>query len=79
MQSLADAGLLVSIQYVPGDEPLGTVRAQSPPGGTTAATSSHVTLSVSSGPGGAEQESIPDTSGQTIPQAVRTLNGAGCG
>jgi eukaryotic-like serine/threonine-protein kinase len=77
VQQLASAGLLASVQYVPGDDPLGTVTAQSPAGGASAKTGSHVTLSVSSGPGGNPMETVPDTTGQRIPQAVQTLNRAG--
>jgi beta-lactam-binding protein with PASTA domain len=77
VQRLSSAGLLASIQYVPGDEPLGTVKAQSPDSGGSAKTGSHVTLSVSSGPGGNPMETVPDTTGQRIPDAVRTLNHAG--
>ena len=77
VQALAQAGLLASIQYVPGDDPLGTVLAQSPPGDASAAAGSHVTLSASSGPGDKEQMTVPDTTGQTIPKAVDTLNGSG--
>ncbi len=62
---------------MPGDDPLGTVRAQSPSAGATARTGSHVTLSVSSGPGDKTAETVPDTSGQTVPQALSTLNRAG--
>jgi len=77
VQRLAGTGLLASIQYVPGDEPLGTVTAQSPSAGATAKGGAHVTLSLSSGPGDKEQETVSDTTGQTIPQAVQTLNQAG--
>jgi serine/threonine-protein kinase len=77
VQSLSQAGLLASVQYVPSDEPLGTVVSQSPSDGSTAKTGSHVTLSVSSGPGDKAQHSVPDASGQTIPQAVETMNEAG--
>jgi beta-lactam-binding protein with PASTA domain len=76
-QRLASAGLLVSIQYVPSDEPLGTVVAQSPAPGSTAQAGAHVTLNAASGPGDKEQRSVPDASGQSIPEAVETMNAAG--
>jgi serine/threonine-protein kinase len=77
VQSLVGKGLLTTINYVPSDEPLGTVVSQSPSEGTSSHTGTHITLSVSSGPGDKEQETVPDTSGQTIKQAVGTLNAAG--
>jgi beta-lactam-binding protein with PASTA domain len=76
-QRLAGAGLLVSIQYVPSDEPLGTVVAQSPSPGSTAQAGAHVTLNAASGPGDKEQVSVPDASRQSIPEAVETMNAAG--
>jgi serine/threonine-protein kinase len=76
-QRLASAGLLVSLQYVPSEEPLGTVVAQSPAQGTSANAGAHVTLSVASGPGDKEQVSVPDAEGQSIPDAVETMNAAG--
>jgi beta-lactam-binding protein with PASTA domain len=77
VQGLARAGLPASIQYVPGADPLGTVLAQSPEEGTKVRSGSHVTLSVSSGPGDKESITVPDTTGQRIKQAVATLNAAG--
>ena len=77
VQDLAGRGLLASLQYVPGTASLGTVTAQSPQSGTTTRAGAHVTLSLSSGPGQKEQESVPDVVGQRIPAAVQTLNGAG--
>jgi beta-lactam-binding protein with PASTA domain len=77
VQRLNSAGLLASIQYVPSDEPLGTVTAQSPSEGASTKTGSHVTLSVASGPGEKQQLTVPDAAGQTIPQAVETMNAAG--
>ena len=77
VQSLVGKGLLATINYVPSDEPMGTVVSQSPSEGTTSKTGTHITLSVASGPGDKEQATVPDTSGQTIKQAVATLNAAG--
>jgi serine/threonine-protein kinase len=77
VQRLAESGLRASIQYVPGDEPLGTVRAQAPSSGRSARRDAHVTVSVSSGPGDKEQRTVPDTLGETIPEAVASLNDAG--
>jgi beta-lactam-binding protein with PASTA domain len=77
VQSLVGKGLLATINYVPSDQPLGTVVSQSPAGGATSKTGTHITLSVASGPGEKEQETVPDASGQTIHDAVGTMNSAG--
>jgi beta-lactam-binding protein with PASTA domain len=77
VQQLAGNHLRASIQSVPGADPLGTVTAQSPPSASTVTPDSHVTISVSSGPGGKQPMAVPDPAGQTIPQAVETLNRAG--
>jgi beta-lactam-binding protein with PASTA domain len=77
VQSLVGKGLLATINYVPSDQPLGTVVSQSPAGGATSKTGTHITLSVASGPGQKEQETVPDASGQTIHDAVGTMNSAG--
>jgi eukaryotic-like serine/threonine-protein kinase len=77
VQSLVGKGLLATINYVPSDEPLGTVVSQSPSEGASSKTGTHITLSVSSGPGDKQQETVPDASGQTIEQAVGTMNAAG--
>jgi beta-lactam-binding protein with PASTA domain len=76
VQQLADAQLLASVQYVPGEEPLGTVKAQSPQSGQTVRGNAHVTVSVSSGPGQKEQETVPNVVGQRVNQGVQTVNGA---
>jgi serine/threonine-protein kinase len=75
-QALDGAHLRASIQYVPGTDPLGTVIAQSPSAGATAPANSHVTVNVSSG-NQKETATVPNTVGQTLQQAVSTLNGAG--
>ncbi len=76
-QKLSRAGLLASIQYIPGSDPLGTVENQSPAAGATATNGSHVTLNASSGPGQKTQETVPDVAGKTIPQAVAAMQQAG--
>jgi beta-lactam-binding protein with PASTA domain len=75
--AIVDAGLLVTLQYVPGTDPLGDVVAQNPAAGATASPRSHVTVNASAGPGKSPQEQVPDVSGQQLKQAVSTLNGAG--
>jgi eukaryotic-like serine/threonine-protein kinase len=77
LQQLDGAGFAASIAYVPGTQPLGTVVAQSPAGGSSAKSGSQVTINVSSGPNGTADHSVPDVVGQRIPQALSTLNGSG--
>lgn len=76
-ETLYRAGFTTSIQYIPGTDPLGTVEHQGPTGGTSAPAGSHITVNVSSGPGQKTRETVPDATGQTIPQAVQTMNHAG--
>jgi serine/threonine-protein kinase len=76
-QALSQANLKATLQYVPGDDRLGTVEAQNPTSGGSAPLRSHVTVNASSGPNAQEQATVPDTVGQTLQQAVSTLNGAG--
>jgi beta-lactam-binding protein with PASTA domain len=75
--ALSRAGFLASIAYIPGSDPLGTVEHQAPAAGTSAPTGSHVTVNVSSGPGQKIQETVPDATGQTLQQAVATMQHAG--
>ena len=77
LQQVNDAGLRVRIQYVPGSDPLGTVLAQSPSPGTSVPGTAEVTINVSSGPGDRPQRTVPDTSGQTVNEALQTLNDSG--
>ena len=77
VQSLVTKGLAATINYVPSNEPMGSVVSQSPAGGATSKTGTHITMSVSSGPGDKEQATVPDASGQTIKDAVGTMNSAG--
>ncbi|HWE82422.1 MAG TPA: PASTA domain-containing protein [Gaiellaceae bacterium] len=76
-QALSRANLLTSLAYVPSDDPLETVEAESPTAGANAPAGSHVTVNVSSGPGQKQQETVPDVSGKTIPQAVAAMQQAG--
>lgn len=76
-QALARANLRASIEYVPGTDPLGTVEQQEPSAGATAKPMSHVTVNASSGPHAKQEETVPNTVGQTLDRAVSTLNGAG--
>lgn len=76
-QALMQADLLATVQYVPAEDPLGSVVQQAPAAGGSVKARSHVTVNVSSGPGEKEQESVPDAVGQSLDQAVSTLNAAG--
>jgi len=75
--SLAKAGFLVTVAYVPGTDPLGSILAESPDAGSSAPTTAHVTINASSGPGDKQQETVPDASGKTIPEAVAAMQAAG--
>jgi beta-lactam-binding protein with PASTA domain len=74
--ALGKAGLLASIVFVPGTEPLGTVLEQAKPAGTTLPYHSHVQINVSRGPNATTDASVPNVTGQTLQQAVSTLNSA---
>lgn len=76
VQQLATAGFRISLQYVPSDDPLGTVVAQSPRPGASAPAGSHVTVNAASGPGRKPQETVPSVTGGSLPDAVSTANGA---
>jgi serine/threonine-protein kinase len=74
---LAAKGFLVTLAYVPSDDPLGTVEAQSPQAGATASSGSHVTVNVSSGPGNKPQKTVPDLSGKSVDDALAAVKAAG--
>ncbi|HEY3184221.1 MAG TPA: PASTA domain-containing protein [Gaiellaceae bacterium] len=74
---LGSAGLLASIHYIPGDDPLGTVEEQSPKPGQTVKQRSRVTLNLSSGPGTKPQKTVPNVVGQTLDASVARIKAAG--
>jgi beta-lactam-binding protein with PASTA domain len=76
VQSLNSAGILPSLAFVPGRDPLGTVTGQARAAGSTFAYHSHVQINVSSGPGDKPQEQVPNVVGQNLQQAVAAVNGA---
>jgi serine/threonine-protein kinase len=76
VQAMNDAGILPSIVFIPGDDPLGTVEQQAKPAGTSVPYHSHVQINVSSGPGDKPAQQVPNVIGQTLDQAVASLNGA---
>jgi beta-lactam-binding protein with PASTA domain len=76
VDALDQAGLLPSIVFVPGQDPLGTVEAQSQSAGATLPSSSHVQINLSQGPNASVRETIPNVVGQTLAGAVGALNGS---
>ena len=76
VQSLTKAGILPSLAFVPGSDPLGTVKGQAKASGSTMPYHSHLQINVSSGPGDKPQQQVPSVVGQTLQQAVSTVNGA---
>jgi hypothetical protein len=71
-----EANVLASFAFVPSSDPLGTVEQQAKPAGTTVSYHAHVQINVSEGPNGTTEASVPSTIGQTLSQAVATLNAA---
>ncbi|MFL5952509.1 MAG: PASTA domain-containing protein [Gaiellaceae bacterium] len=74
--ALANVGILASVVFVPGTDPLGTVVGQAKPAGTTVPFHSHVQINVSRGPNNNPNTRVPDVVGQTLQQAIATLNAA---
>jgi beta-lactam-binding protein with PASTA domain len=74
--ALSNAGVLASLVFVPGTDPLGTVVQQAKPADTTVPFHSHVQINISRGPNNNPLASVPNVIGQTLPQAVSTLNAA---
>jgi serine/threonine-protein kinase len=75
-QTMSNAGILASLAFIPGDDPLGTVEQQAKAPGSTVPYHSHVQINISSGPGDKPQQQVPNVIGQTLDQAVASLNGA---
>jgi len=76
VQALNQAGILASLFFVPSQDPLGTVEQQAKPAGTTVPARSHLQINVSRGPGDKPQVTVPSVIGQSLQQALGTLNGA---
>jgi serine/threonine-protein kinase len=74
VDTLGQAGLLPSIVFVPSQDPLGTVEAQSQSAGTSLPASSRVQINLSQGPNQAVHETIPNLVGKTLTDAVGALN-----
>jgi beta-lactam-binding protein with PASTA domain len=72
--AFGDAGILASIVFVPGSDPLGTVVQQAKPSGTTLPYHSHVQINISRGPNDNALVPVPNVVGKTLPEAVSGLN-----
>jgi beta-lactam-binding protein with PASTA domain len=75
-QAMNSAGILPSLFFVPGTDPLGTVEQQAKPAGTKLAYHSHVQINISSGPGDKPKEQVPNVIGKTLQDAVSSVNAA---
>ena len=76
VQAMGKVGILASLFFVPSQDPLGTVVQQAKPAGTTVPFHSHVQINLSKGPNSTATAQVPDVIGQTLTQAVTTVNGA---
>lgn len=76
VQALGTVGILPSLVFVPNQDPLGTVVQQAKPAGTVVPFHSHVQINLSRGPNSPTNAQVPDVIGQTLTQAVTTMNGA---
>src|SRR5581483_11729172 len=74
--AFTDAGLLVSLVFVPSSDDLGTVEAQTKQAGTKLPAQSHVQINLSGGNGKFPPENVPSVVGKTLRDAVSALNGA---
>ena len=75
-QALNQAGILTSLVFVPGSDPLGTVESQAKAAGTTVPYHAHVQINISKGPNATTDEQVPDVVGKTLTDAVSAMNGA---
>jgi beta-lactam-binding protein with PASTA domain len=76
VQSLNRAGIIASLAFVPGSDPLGTVEVQAKQSGTTVPYHSHMQINISSGPGDKPKERVPNVIGRPLQQALSSINGA---
>ena len=76
-ESFADAGLRVSIDYIPSNEPAGTVATQANPAGTELQRGDTVGMGVSTGTSTAGNLRVPDVTGQPEPDATEALEKVG--
>jgi beta-lactam-binding protein with PASTA domain len=73
--AFGNAGILASVVFVPGQATLGTVAAQGKPANSTVPYHSHVQLNISRGPNNNPPQTVPNVVGQTLQQAVSSVNG----
>lgn len=74
---LREFGLVVRVEYVPSQEPQGTVVAQRPAAGTSVPRGSQVRLNASEGPRPGARRPVPDVVGLTEEEATEELERAG--
>lgn len=74
--AFGNAGILASLVFVPGTDPLGTVLQQAKSAGTTVPFHAHVQINISRGPNATTDATVPNVIGQALTQAVSTLNSA---
>jgi beta-lactam-binding protein with PASTA domain len=76
VQSLNRQGIVASLAFIPGSDPLGTVEAQAKQAGTTVPYHSHMQINISTGPGDKSSEQVPNVIGQPLQQGLASINGA---
>jgi beta-lactam-binding protein with PASTA domain len=76
VQAMGKVGILASLFFVPGQDPLGTVVQQAKAADTTVPFHSHVQINLSKGPNNTTNAQVPNLIGQTLTQAVGALNDA---
>jgi beta-lactam-binding protein with PASTA domain len=76
VQAMGNVGILASLVFVPGSDPLGTVEQQAKAAGTTVPYHSHVQINLSKGPNASTNEDVPNVVGQTLTQALTALRAA---
>ena len=76
VQRLGQAGILASLAFVPGSDPLGTVLEQAKPSGTVVPYHAHVQINISRGPADNSLEQVPNVIGRRLQDAVSALQGA---
>ena len=74
--AMGKAGILASLVFVPAQDVLGTVEQQAKPANSTVPFHSHVQINISRGPNNNPLEQVPNAVGQTLQQAVQTMNAA---
>ena len=76
VQALNRAGIVASLAFIPGSDPLGTVEGQAKQSGSTVPYHSHMQINISRGPGDKPSESVPNVIGGSLDQALASINGA---